>query len=125
MGQKARGMTEVVSNRNYMLNTTTGHCVYFKQGVPKLCPNIILEQAIAVGILPTDDKDLPGGDNDKILPVEATGSARIQQIRDICEALMRRNQRGDFTASGIPSKKVVESALGYRIDETELGKVWG
>ena len=40
--------------------------------------------------------DLPGGD-DSVLPVEATGSARIQQIRDIIEALMRRNGRGDFS----------------------------
>lgn len=124
MGKKVRGMTEVVSNRNYNLATTKGHCVYFKKGIPKQCPNVILEDAIAVGIIPTDENDIPGVGDD-ILPVEATGSARIQQIRDIIEALMRRNGRGDFTASGLPSKKVVENALGYRIDETELNKVWG
>jgi len=123
MSKKVRGMTEVVSNRNFTLATTKGHIVFFKKGQPTMCPNLILEDAIAVGILPTDDADLPGGD-DSILPVEATGSARIQQIRDIIEALIRRNGRGDFTASGIPSKKVVEHALGYRIDETELGRVW-
>jgi hypothetical protein len=125
MGKKMRGMTEVVSNRNYNLATTKGHCLYFKKGVPRQCPNVILEDAIAVGIVPTDDADLPGNDQDGVLPVEATGSARIQQIRDIIEALMRRNQRGDFSASGVPAKKVVEGALGYRIDETELNKVWG
>lgn len=124
MSKKVRGMTEVVSNRNYTLATTKGHVVFFKKGQPKMCPNIILEDAIAVGILPTDHNDLPSDINDDVLPTEATGSARIQQIRDIIEALMRRNGRGDFTASGIPAKKVVESALGYRIDEMELGKVW-
>jgi hypothetical protein len=123
MSRKVRGMTEVVSNRNFTLATTKGHIIFFKKGRPTMCPNLILEDAIAVGILPTDDADLPGGD-DSVLPVEATGSARIQQIRDIIEALMRRNGRGDFTASGIPSKKVIEHALGYRIDETELGRVW-
>ena len=123
MSKKVRGMTEVVSNRNFTLATTKGHIIFFKKGQPTMCPNLILEDAIAVGILPTDDSDLPGGE-DSVLPVEATGSARIQQIRDIIEALMRRNGRGDFTASGIPQKKVVEGALGYRIDETELGRVW-
>jgi len=124
MGNKVRGMTEVVSNRNFTLATTKGHVIFFKKGIPKMCPNVILEDAVAVGILPTDDAELPGGAADDILPVEATGSARIAQIRDVIEALMRRNGRGDFTASGVPSQKVVEGALGYRIDETELGRVW-
>jgi len=124
MSKKVRGMTEVVSNRNFTLATTKGHIVFFKKGQPTMCPNLILEDAIAVGILPTDSDDLPSDLSDSVLPTEATGSARIAQIRDIIEALMRRNGRGDFTASGIPSKKVVEHALGYRIDETELGKVW-
>jgi hypothetical protein len=124
MSKKVRGMTEVVSNRNYTLATTKGHIVFFKKGQPKMCPNAILEDAMAVGIIPVDDADLPQDPNDGILPTESTGSARIAQIRDIIEALMRRNGRGDFTASGVPSKRVVESALGFRIDETELGRVW-
>ena len=98
--------------------------MFFKKGQPAMCPNKILEDAMAVGILPTDDADLPQGPNDGPLPTESSGSARIAQIRDIIEALMRRNGRGDFTASGVPSKRVVEGALGYRIDESELGKVW-
>ena len=65
MGKKLRGMTEVVSNRNFQLNTTKGHCVFFKKGVPKMCPNLILEDAIAVGIIPTDEADMPGGEVDQ------------------------------------------------------------
>ena len=124
MGKKVRGMTEVVSNRNYTLATTKGHVVFFKKGVPKMCPNVILEDAIAVGIIPTDEADLPGGEADALLPVEPTGSERVRQIRDIIESLMRRNGRNDFTASGLPNINVVSGALGYKVDVVELGRVW-
>lgn len=124
MGKKARGMTEVVSNRNFTLATTKGHVIFFKKGKPQLCPNIILEDAIAVGIIPTDEADLPGGEVDRLLPVEPVGTERVRQIRDIIESLMRRNARGDFTASGLPNISVVSNALGYKIDVTELGRVW-
>lgn len=124
MGKKLRGMTEVVSNRNFTLNTTTGHCTFFKKGVPKHIPNVILEHAISVGIIPTDERDLPGGEADSLLPVEPTGSERIRQIRDIIESLMRRNGRNDFTASGLPNIRVVSDAIGYKVDVAELGRVW-
>lgn len=124
MGKKVRGMTEVISNRNYTLATTKGHVIFFKKGKPQMCPNVILEDAIAVGIIPTDEADLPGGESDRLLPVEPVGTERIRQIRDIIESLMRRNGRNDFTASGLPNINVVSGALGYKIDVTELGRVW-
>lgn len=121
---KVRGMTWVVSNRNYRLATIKGHVVMFKTGVKKLCPNVILEDAMAVGIIPCNDGDLPSDDEDSILPKQATGSARVAQIRAVIVALKARNARGDFTASGMPSIIAINDALGYKIDVTELGKVW-
>jgi len=117
-------MTEVVSNRNFTLATTKGHVTFFKKGIPKNIPNLILEDAIAVGIIPTDERDMPGSEQDKLLPVEATGTERIRQIRDVIESLMRRNARGDFTASGLPNIKVLSDALGYKVDQSELGRIW-
>lgn len=124
MSKRVRGMTEVVSNRNFTLATTKGHVIFFKKGRPQMCPNVVLEDAIAVGIIPTDERDLPGGDVDPLLPVEATGTERIRQIRDVIESLMRRNARGDFTASGLPNIKVLSNAVGYKVDQSELGRIW-
>lgn len=120
----ARGMTWVESNRNITLSTTKGHTVFFGRNVKTLCPNAVLEDAMAVGIIPCDQGDLPSDDHNGILPVEITGSARINQIRDCVEALIKRNGRNDFTASGLPNLLVVNRTLGYDIDITELGKVW-
>ncbi len=119
-----RGMTWVESNRNYELRTTLGHVILFRKGVKKLCPNVILEDAMAVGIIPVDDADLPHDDYDGVLPAQASGTQRIAQIREIIAALKARNARGDFTASGMPSIIAVNDALGYKIDITELGKIW-
>lgn len=124
MGKRVRGMTEVVSNRNYTLATTKGHVIFCKKGQPINIPNLILEDAIAVGIIPTDERDMPGAELDSLLPVEATGTERIRQIRDMIESLMRRNGRGDFTASGLPNIKVLSDALGYKVDQSELGRIW-
>jgi len=121
---RTRGMTWVVSNRNYTLRTTLAHTIFFAAGKATRCPNSVLDQAIAVGIIPCDQADMPGDGLDDILPVEATGSARIRQIRTVIEALMRRNGRNDFTASGLPNLAVVCDALHYKIDITEMGKVW-
>jgi len=125
MSKKRRGMTEVVSNRNYTLATTKGHVVRFYKGIAKFIPNVILEDAVAVGIVPTDEKDLPNAEErNPLLPHAAVGAERVRQIREVVEALVERNQRGDFAASGLPSIAVVGDALGYKIEQSELGKVW-
>jgi hypothetical protein len=79
---------------------------------------------MAVGILPVERDRVSDDDDDGILPVEITGSARISQIRDCVEALIRRNGRTDFTASGLPNLKVVNRTLGYDVDLSEVTKVW-
>jgi hypothetical protein len=125
MGKKVKGMTEVVSNRTYTLATTKGHVVRFYKGIPKNVPNVILEDCMSVGILPTDDNDVPNAEErNPLLPHAAVGSERVRQIREVVEALIERNQRGDFAASGLPSLVVLNEALGYKIEQSELGKVW-
>lgn len=125
MGQKRTGATEVVANRNVTLSTLKGHTIRFYKGIPKMCPNVVLEDAIAIGILPTDDADLPHGKTGGgILPEAAVGSERVRQIREVVQALVDRNWRDDFTASGIPNINTVGDALGYKIEQDELGRVW-
>lgn len=124
--QQVKGMTWCTSNRAFTLNTRTGHCVRYARDVPKLTPNIILEDAMAVGIMPTDDHDVPGGEDEDNgpLPQEATGSARIAAIRLVCEALKERNGRNDFNAAGQPNIHIINKSLGYTVDITEMQKVW-
>lgn len=117
-------MTWCVSNRNVTLRTTKGHTIFYPANKPVLTPDIVLEDAMAIGILPKDRIQLPDEDDMSVLPPELEGSARITQIREVCEAMIKRNGRYDFNASGQPNIKVVNKALGFDIDITELNKVW-
>ncbi len=118
------GQVEVISTRNLTLATTKGHVVRFYKGIAKAIPKTILEDAMAVGIMPTDDKYLPNEAGDSILGEVARGSERVRQIREVVEALIERNQRGDFAASGLPSLVVVSDALGYKVEQAEVSRVW-
>lgn len=118
------GQVEVISTRNYTLATTKGHVIRFYKGIAKAIPGTILEDAMAVGIMPTDEKYLPGAETQSILGDVARGTERVRQIREVVEALVARNERGDFSASGLPSLVVVSDALGYKIEQSELSRVW-
>lgn len=119
-----RGQTWCVSNRNVTLRTTKGHTIFYQANKPVLTPNSVLEDAMAIGIMPKGKVQLPDEDDASVLPAELEGSARIAQIREVCDAMIKRNGRYDFTASGQPNIKVVNKALGFDIDVTELNKVW-
>lgn len=71
-----------------------------------------------------DEADLPGSQENPLLPDIPRGSIRLQQIRDAIEALIQRNSRGDFAASGQPNLKSIEGIVGYPVDVTEVQRVW-
>lgn len=77
------------------------------------------------GIMPAEGEDLPNLEDDSGLLQEIPrGSIRLQQIRDAIEALMNRNSRGDFTASGQPQLKAIKNVVGYPVDVSEVQRVW-
>lgn len=119
-----RGMTAMLANRNITLRSTSGHTIFFRKNQPKNVPNIVVEECVHRGILPMDEADLPGSQENPLLPDVPRGSIRLQQMRDAIEALMQRNSRGDFAASGQPNLKSIEKIVGYPVDITEVQRVW-
>lgn len=125
MGKKVRGMTEVMSSRTFTLSTLKGHTIKFYKGISKNVPNIILEDCTAVGVMPVDDQDLPSAEASSVLPKASVGAERVAEIREVINALVERNSRDDFNASGMPNINIINNALGYNIDHGELSKIWG
>ena len=119
-----RGMTQVIANRNITLRSTSGHTIFFRKNQPKNVPNILVEECVHRGILPMDKDDLPGSQENPLLPDIPRGSIRLQQMRDAIDALIQRNSRGDFAASGQPNLKSIEGIVGYPVDVTEVQRVW-
>jgi hypothetical protein len=97
----------LVTNRDITLNTTKGHSIEFKAGVPTHVPGIIYQDALAIGAVPAE-----GG-----APVMPKEPATLEPV-------VARNERGDFTAAGAPSVDAVFDITGFRAPAKEIAVVW-
>jgi hypothetical protein len=114
----------LVTNRDITLNTTKGHSLEFKAGVPTHVPGVVYQDAIAIGAVPAEG----GAPN---LPTEPSKPEPVTDVDDraahIMEAiklLVERNGRGDFTAAGAPTVDAVFDITGFRAQAKEIAVVW-
>lgn len=114
-------LVSVVSNRNFTLTTTLGHSVRFEKGVPKDIPREILPQAMAAGVLPSEELAPEPEDGLPKAPID-TGERQLK-IRSAIEKLIARNQRGDFTAAGLPRVSQVTALVGFDVISKEVAAV--
>lgn len=114
---------KLVSNRNFTLRTTTGHIIKFVKDTPVDVPPSCVAHAMQVGCVPHDGV-APESPEEKAAAVIPVGIHRIDAIVDAIEALVARNARADFTASGMPQVKSIEKILGYDIDSKERNECW-
>ena len=111
-------------HRNFILRTTKGHTIGFKQGVPTHVPPICIEDAVGIGAIPVNAQD---GD---ILGVEAEPQPslspieRKEKVFTAFGIMKTRNERGDFTASGVPNAKRLPALLGFELTSRERDTYW-
>lgn len=112
---------EFVLNRDKVVVSTKGHCIEFKKGAPVYVPAEMHSEVMAVGALPTED-----------LPEEATipsaepqdPTERERVIVEAMEKLVLRNNRDDFTASGLPDARALKDLMGFGIHHKERDALW-
>lgn len=110
-------------HRNYSLSTNKGRTFTFIKNEPIWVPPMCVPDVVAIGAKPVDAAD---GD---VLPPEqntapVTASEKQDKILAAIETLMLRNQRGDFTASGLPHPKRIEALSGFELTNTERDHYW-
>ena len=90
------------------------------------------DEVLEKGILPVDDEGraIDPEDNTVIedapkvkLPPE-DGDERDAAILTVIKKIVSRNNPADFSAGGTPNAGSITSALGYRVDQKEVRKVW-
>lgn len=114
----------LVTNRDVTLNTELGHSVAFKKGIPTYVPPIIYARALAIGAVP-EDGSLPELNEVKRPNAAPTDpSVKDSDIKRVLHDLIARNERGDFTAAGLPAVDAVVRELGYRVSAREIAAVW-
>lgn len=120
----------MVCSRNYTLRTTKGHTIEFRANIPTPVPDICVEDALAVNVLPVNL-------NGDALPAHrdsaATGFSKIkampQALREaivlrVIDELVRENAKESFSGGGRPKVAVVRDRVAVDVSQQELDKAW-
>ena len=110
-------------HRNHTLRTTKGHTIVFVKGEPVWVPPVCVQDAVSIGALPQER--IPDVLGDEPQPVvQLSIEDRDAKIRKAIVVLMERNDRGDFTASGLPSIKKLSDITGFDVTNSLRDTVW-
>ena len=114
---------KMVMDRDYVLRSTLGHILTFKKGKPKDVPAIMVETAAEVGAKRVDGE--PAFAEPEAQPATPVDPAkRNKDVRAAIEAIVEKNARDDFTAGGTPKVAAVSRETGYKVDQTEVARIW-
>ena len=109
-------------HRNYVLRTTKGHAISFVKDKPTNIPPVCVEDAVAIGARPVE------GDADNINeapePIILSSAERKERVFKAFRIMKARNERLDFTGTGIPNAKRLPQLLGFDITTKERDVYW-
>lgn len=109
-------------HRDRTICTTLGHSIQFKKGELTYVPPEAHNDVIAVGAIPEEELPEPeqaASSNEPNDPAE-----RRAAVYDAFEAVILRNNRDDFAASGSPNAKVLNDILGWPLSAKERTSLW-
>lgn len=115
-------MPQLRLHRDYVLRTTKGRSIRFIKDRNVFVPPTLVPDAIAIGAVPVDEKvDLIPDDTK---PAELTPEQRAIKISEAIPELVARNDRGDFTGSGMPDARKLSAMVGFNVATHERDKLW-
>lgn len=111
-------------HRNFILRTTKGHSVEFKKGERAWVPPACVPDAVAIGAVPEDGRegDVLGDEPTPVVTLEP--DQRKAKLFDAFDKLVARQERGDFTAAGLPHLKRLETLVGFEVYNKERDEAW-
>jgi hypothetical protein len=115
----------MVSNRDFTLRTTKG-AARFEKDVPRPVSPLLVDEALAVGVIPVDGKDLPANEEPKI-PAPVIPSERKKAIEEAIDTMDARAGtkagREDWTAARRPKVAVVAKLVGFKVHADEINRI--
>lgn len=109
-------------HRNHILRTTKGFTVEFAKGEKTWVPPAVVPDAVAIGAVSDEEIEVLEGE---VQPVSSISpEEREKALFDAFELLLARNDRGDFTASGLPHAKKLSEICGFEIGNRERDAAW-
>lgn len=115
---------DMIMHRNITVRSTSGHMITFKKGVPQPVVPFMVRECAELGAVRADEVDVFAEPEEDAVVQPTDPSHRADDILEAIERIVERNDPHDFTASGVPSVPTVTKELGYRVDRTEVARVW-
>lgn len=116
-------MPHFTLHRNYTLRTLRGLSFQFVKGEPLFIPPFCVPEAVAIGAIPVDE-DIDVIEKEYVPPPPMTMDERKEKLHVAFEALIKRQDRGDFTASGLPHVKKIADITGFELTTKERDQFW-
>lgn len=113
-------MPNMLSIRNFRLETTTGHSIEFKANVPTWVAPVAVPAAMAAGCVPEDAKDQPFYEDSFRDKVEFKGDIRRSMLHVAVKTIAERNDVKEFDGSGNPKTDAVVNRLGFEVTRNEV-----
>jgi len=110
-------------HRNFVLRTTRGHTIRFEKEVPAHVPTACISDAIAIGAVSVDGSANVLGD-EKEVEIPLTPDQRKAKVFEAFSQMVQRNDRLDFTASGVPNAKRVTPLCGFELTSRDRDTYW-
>lgn len=115
--------------RDRTVASTKGHSVEFKKNVPTFVPPALYDEVMAAGAVPEDEADLKSlieaADAPPSGVVEPTDpTARKAALFEVYKEMQIANNRGEFTAAGVPHPKALKERLGWLVSAKERDETW-
>lgn len=109
-------------HRDYVLRTTYGHSIGFKKGEKTWVPPVCVNDVVAIGGISDEPVDVIPSEESApaILPAEDRKAAILAAF----DTMRERNERTDFTATGLPNMFKLEKLCGFEVHSRERDELW-
>lgn len=120
----------MVCPRHFTLRSKTGHVVKFEPGKPSNVPDDVVQEALALNILPVDadnfaDPTLLEGLRAKgPVNINLTGAIRDAVVYHVLHEIARENDVNNFDGGGRPKTFVIIDRTGVQITSAERNTYW-
>ena len=117
-------MPMMISLRNFVLRTTSGHTIKFEAKKPAYVAPEAMQAAMTAGCVPENAEDAPFYDNEQKAKVEFSGGVRDSVIFLTLTAIAKENNSKNFDGGGFPKLDVVSDRVGFDVNKKEVTRLY-
>ena len=119
-------MPKMKMDRSFVVSSNQGYVISFTPNVEVNVPDVLVDECTKYGAVLVEKEYVPPKTLKMNVPdsvIDAT-SEREKVVLKALKSIIERGDRDEFTASGMPSAKVVSKEAGVKIEAKEVSNMW-